>query len=138
LLSQSTLSVSTENKFKSDLKEIRKSSKEREERLKREFGEREKMNSDLIAQLMDMRIRITALEQELETSSAYFKQKPGKAYIIRLDPWNDKIVPVETDRFKDVQGNPIRRYEVKINNVNNGKQQQGIQARQSAHKLLEN
>jgi hypothetical protein len=137
LLSQSTLSVSTENKFKSDLKEIRKSSKEREERLKCEFGEREKMDSDLIAQLMDMRIRVTALEQELETSSAYFKQKPGKAYTIRLDPQNDKIVPVETDKFKDVQGNPIRRYEVKITNVNNGKQL-GIQARQSAHKLLEN
>ena len=62
-------------------------------------------------------------EQELETSSAYFKPKPGKVYIIRLDPQNDKIVPVETDRFKDAQGNPIRRYEVKITHVNNGKEQ---------------
>ena len=62
-------------------------------------------------------------EQELETSSAYFKPKPGKVYMIKLDPQNDKIVPVETDRFKDAQGNPIRRYEVKITHVNNGKEQ---------------
>ena len=62
-------------------------------------------------------------EQELETSSAYFKPKPGKVYMIKLDPQNDKIVPVETDRFKDAQGKPIRRYEVKITHVNNGKEQ---------------
>ncbi|MGA7543616.1 MAG: hypothetical protein WBW34_11200 [Nitrososphaeraceae archaeon] len=62
-------------------------------------------------------------EQELETSSAYFKPKPGKAYMIKLDPQNDKIVPVETERFKDAQGKPIRRYEVKVTHVNNGKQQ---------------
>ena len=62
-------------------------------------------------------------EQELETSSAYFKPRPGKVYMIKLDPQNDKIVPVETDRFKDAQGNPIRRYEVKITHVNNGKEQ---------------
>jgi hypothetical protein len=62
-------------------------------------------------------------EQELETSSAYFKPKPGKIYIIRLDPQNDKIVPIETDRFKDTQGKPIRRYEVKITHINNGKEQ---------------
>ncbi len=63
-------------------------------------------------------------EQELETSSAYFKPKPGKVYMIKLDPQNDKIgVPVDTDRFKDAQGNPVRRYEVKITHVNNGKEQ---------------
>ncbi|MGA6923959.1 MAG: hypothetical protein WBY22_13630, partial [Nitrososphaeraceae archaeon] len=62
--------------------------------------------------------------QELETSSAYFKPKPSKVYMIKLDPQNDKIgIPVETDRFKDAQGNPIRRYEVKITHVNNGKEQ---------------
>jgi hypothetical protein len=63
------------------------------------------------------------IEQELETSSAYFKPKRDKSYIIRMDPQNDKIIPIENERFKDAQGKPIRRYECKITHVNNGKQQ---------------
>ncbi len=63
------------------------------------------------------------IEQELETSSQYFKPKPGKVYMIKMDPQNDKIVPVENDRFKDANGKPIKRYECKITHVNNGKQQ---------------
>jgi hypothetical protein len=66
---------------------------------------------------------IDEIEQELETSSQYFKPKPGKTYIIRVDPQNDKIVPIENDRFKDAQGKPIKRYECKITHVNNGRQQ---------------
>jgi hypothetical protein len=63
------------------------------------------------------------IEQELETSSLYFKPKPGKVYMIKMDPQNDKIVPVENDRFKDAQGKPQKRYECKITHVNNGKEQ---------------
>jgi hypothetical protein len=63
------------------------------------------------------------IEQELETSSLYFKPKPGKVYMIKMDPQNDKIVPVENERFKDAQGRPLKRYECKITHVNNGKQQ---------------
>ena len=63
------------------------------------------------------------IEEEIETSSLYFKPKPEKTYIIRLDPQNDKILPIENDRFKDVSGNPIKRYECKITHVNSGKQQ---------------
>ena len=66
---------------------------------------------------------IDEIEQELETSSQYFKPKPGKTYIIRMDPQNDKIVPIENERFKDAQGKPIKRYECKITHVNNGKEQ---------------
>ena len=62
-------------------------------------------------------------EQELETSSQYFKPKPSKTYMIKLDPQNDKIVPIENDRFKDANGKPIKRYQVKVTHVNNGKQQ---------------
>jgi hypothetical protein len=40
-----------------------------------------------------------------------------------LDPQNDKIVPVENDRFKDANGKPIKRYETKITHVNNGREQ---------------
>jgi hypothetical protein len=63
------------------------------------------------------------IEEEIETSSQYFKPQPGKTYVIRLDPQNDKIVPVENDRFKDTNGKPIKRYQFKITHVNNGKQQ---------------
>lgn len=64
------------------------------------------------------------IEEEIETSSQYFKPKPGKTYVIRLDLQNDKIVPVENDRFKDVNGKPMKRYQCIITHVNNGKQQQ--------------
>jgi hypothetical protein len=66
---------------------------------------------------------IDEIEQELETSSQYFKPKPGKTYLIKMDPQNDKIVPIENERFKDAQGKPIKRYECKITHVNNGRQQ---------------
>lgn len=63
------------------------------------------------------------IEEEIETSSSYFKPKPSKTYVIKLDPQKDKIVPVENDRFKDSQGKPLKRYECKITHVNNGREQ---------------
>src|SRR5918994_730418 len=63
------------------------------------------------------------IEGEIETSSQYFKPKPDKTYMLKLDPQNDKIVPVENDRFKDSQGKPLKRYEVKVTHINNGRQQ---------------
>jgi hypothetical protein len=66
---------------------------------------------------------LASIEEEIETSSQYFKPKPDKTYVIRLDPQKDKIVPAENDRFKDANGNPIKRYECKVTHVNNGKEQ---------------
>lgn len=65
---------------------------------------------------------LESIESEIETSNAYFKPKPGKTYVIRLNP-QDKIEPIETDRFKDTNGKPIKRYQCKITHVNNGKEQ---------------
>lgn len=48
-----------------------------------------------------VRGRSLVLEQEPKTSSAYFKPKPGKVYMIKMDPQNDKIVPIENERFKE-------------------------------------
>src|SRR5918992_1275553 len=62
------------------------------------------------------------IENEIQTSSQYFKPTPDKTYIIKLDPQN-KIVPSENERFKDAQGKPLKRYEVKITHVNNGREQ---------------
>jgi hypothetical protein len=66
---------------------------------------------------------LESIEEEIETTSQYFKPKPSKTYVIKLDPQKDKIVPTENDRFKDANGNPIKRYECKITHVNNGKEQ---------------
>ena len=62
------------------------------------------------------------IEDEIQTSSQYFKPTPDKTYIIKLDPQN-KILPSENERFKDAQGRPLKRYEVKITHVNNGREQ---------------
>jgi hypothetical protein len=66
---------------------------------------------------------LASIEEEIETSSQYFKPKPDKTYVISMDPQNDKIVPAENDRFKDANGNPLKRYECKIKHVNSGREQ---------------
>ena len=43
---------------------------------------------------------LESIEEEIETSSQYFKPKPDKTYVIKLDPQKDKIVP---DRKRQVQ-----------------------------------
>jgi hypothetical protein len=77
--------------------------------------------------MVDSKIRnqnhcLTAIEDEIETSSQYFKPKPDKMYMISIDP-EEKIEPRLNDRFKDAQGRPLIQYEIKITHVNNGKQQ---------------
>lgn len=66
---------------------------------------------------------LQSLEEEIETSSQYFKPQPDNVYMISIDPVKDEIRPVVNDRFKDAQGKPIKRYECKITHINNGKQQ---------------
>src|SRR5262245_51721936 len=65
---------------------------------------------------------LLSIEEEIETSSAYFKPKSGKSYVVRINP-QDKIEMVQTDRFKDVQGKPLTRYQFKLAHVNNNKEQ---------------
>jgi hypothetical protein len=65
---------------------------------------------------------LRTVEEEIETSSQYFKPKPGKTYIIRISP-EDRIEPLQTDRFKDATGKPVMRYQFKIAHVNSGKEQ---------------
>ena len=65
---------------------------------------------------------LESIEQEIEESSMYFKPKPEKTYAIKMDP-QDKIVPVENEKFKDIYGNPIKRYECKITHYNNDREQ---------------
>jgi hypothetical protein len=71
----------------------------------------------------DVADNLTSIEEEIEASTMYFKPKPEKTYTIKMDPQNDKIVPVENERFKDAYGNPIRRYECRITHLNNSGEQ---------------
>lgn len=66
---------------------------------------------------------LQSLEEEIETSSQYFKPQPDNVYMISIDPRKDEIRPVVNDRFKDANGKLIKRYEVLITHINNGKQQ---------------
>jgi hypothetical protein len=65
---------------------------------------------------------LTAIEDEIETSSQYFKPKPDKVYMLSINP-EEKIVPRLNERFKSVDGKPTIRYEIKITHVNNSKRQ---------------
>ena len=62
------------------------------------------------------------LEEEIETSSNYFKPRPDRVYMISMNP-EEKIEPRLNDKFKTQDGKPVIRYECKITHVNNGKQQ---------------
>ena len=68
---------------------------------------------------------IDEIELDAISSSQYFKPKPGTTYVIRIDLDKHKIKPVqiENERFKDVQGKPLKRYEFVIAHVNNQKEQ---------------
>ena len=66
-----------------------------------------------------------------------FQAKAGTTYVIKMDPQNDKIFPVENDRFKDPQGKPIKRYECKITHVNNGRQQLWDTSKTTCQQIIE-
>jgi hypothetical protein len=80
---------------------------------------------------------LASIEEEIETSSQYFKPKPDKTYVIRMDPQKDKIVPVENDRFKDANGIPLKRYECKITHVNSGREQKWTVAKTVCLQIIE-
>ena len=73
----------------------------------------------LSAQALD---NLNFIEEEIEASSQYFKPKPGKVYMIKVNP-EEKIEPRLNERFKTADGKPTLRYEVKITHVNSGKSQ---------------
>jgi hypothetical protein len=80
---------------------------------------------------------LSEIEEEIETSSQYFKPKPDKTYVVSMDPQKDKIVPVQNDRFKDANGNPLKRYECKITHVNSGREQKWTVAKTVCLQIIE-
>jgi hypothetical protein len=80
---------------------------------------------------------LESIEEEIETSSQYFKPKPDRTYVISMDPDKDKIVPVQNDRFKDANGSPLKRYECKITHVNSGREQKWTVAKTVCLQIIE-
>ncbi len=66
---------------------------------------------------------LEVIQEDIETSNQYFKPKPDKIYFVKMDPQKDKIVPTENERFKDMHGKPIKRYECKITHINSAREQ---------------
>ena len=66
---------------------------------------------------------IDEIEVDAISSSRYFKPRAGTTYVIQVDLDKHKIVPTESDRFKDSQGKPTKRYQVVIMHVNNQAEQ---------------
>jgi viroplasmin and RNaseH domain-containing protein len=100
-----------------------------------EQEQRESSSSNSLSQ--DALDNLEEIESELETTGNYFKAKAGKTYIIRMDPDHDKIVPTENERFKDAQGNPVKRYECRITHVNNSKEQIWSVSKTVCHDIIE-
>ena len=66
---------------------------------------------------------IEEIELDVISSSRFFKPRPGTTYVIQVDLDKHRIVPRESDRFKDPQGRPTKRYELVITHVNNQAEQ---------------
>jgi hypothetical protein len=60
---------------------------------------------------------------EIELDSQYFKPRPGTTYVVQVDLDKHRIQPVETAKFTDSNGKPLKRYELIIVHVNNQKEQ---------------
>jgi hypothetical protein len=63
------------------------------------------------------------IEVDAISSSRYFKPRPGTTYVLQVDLDKHQIVPTESEKFKDPQGKPTKRYELVIMHVNNQKEQ---------------
>jgi hypothetical protein len=65
---------------------------------------------------------LESIEDEIEQSSTYLKPKDGKVYLLMINP-EEKIETKLNEKYKDTQGRPTIRYELKITHVNSGKAQ---------------
>ena len=78
---------------------------------------------------------LESIEEEIEMSSVYFRPKPEKTYVVKMDP--DKIMPTENEKLKDVKGNPVKRYECNIMHVNNGREQKWTVAKTVCYQIIQ-
>ena len=54
------------------------------------------------------------IELDLDTSGEYFKPQAGTTYTVEIDIDKHRIVPIESDKFKDSKGKPLKQYQFVI------------------------
>jgi hypothetical protein len=86
-------------------------------------SERRKMSEEEEQQQKQIDIsNLDEIEEEIETSSLYFKPKPGQEYVLRFNPEVNPIDVRETP-FKTPECQPVKRYYHKIQHISNGREQ---------------
>src|SRR5215510_3857103 len=58
----------------------------------------------------------------IEVDKTYFKAEPEKVYLLQFNV-SEKPKVVESKNFKDIYGQPVKKYQFKITHINNGKEQ---------------
>ena len=59
------------------------------------------------------------IELDLDTSGEYFKPQAGTMYTVEIDIDKHRIVPIESDKFKDSKGKPLKQYQFIVRHVEN-------------------
>jgi hypothetical protein len=63
------------------------------------------------------------IDLDLDTTSEYFKPKTGTTYELEIDIERNRIVPIESEKFKDAKGNPVKQYQFIVKHIGNGVEQ---------------
>ena len=63
------------------------------------------------------------IELDLDTTGEFFKPQAGTTYQLEIDIDKHRIVPVESDKFKDVKGKPLKQYQFIVRHVGNNVEQ---------------
>jgi hypothetical protein len=67
--------------------------------------------------------QLDKIQLDIETSTQFFKPKPGHTYVLEIDIDKHEIEVTESDRFKDSRDRPLKQYQFVVKHVNNGVEQ---------------
>ena len=87
------------------------------------------VNPDSSAQFSSQELSTKVLENlreielDLDTSGEYFKPQTGTTYEIEIDIDKHRIMPIESDKFKDAKGKPLKQYQFVVRHVGNNVEQ---------------
>jgi hypothetical protein len=63
--------------------------------------------------------QLDKIQLDIETSTQFFKPKPGHTYVLEIDIDKHEIEVTESDRFKDSRDRPLKQYQFVVKHVNN-------------------
>jgi hypothetical protein len=76
------------------------------------------------------------IELDLDTSGEYFKPQTGTTYNVEIDIEKHRIVPIESDKFKDSKGNPLKQYQFIVRHGNNVEQKWNVTSKALLRDLM--